>query len=1387
MTNAASHSIAKDYPVGGFNSVFTGNEAFLADHVIQGKKILPGMAYLEIARAAVASSVSLNDKHMIVLSDSIFVNALVVTQKCSVEVKVYPGANGEFGVEVSTELGIHFQSKAQIMDRPEQPYLDLAALEQKCIIAGPSKQQFYTDFKNREVNLGSSHRGVESIKLGDDCAMVKLSILGSSGRGMDMDPGMLDSVIQGGVVLSSNEEANVVPFAVMKTRIFAPLVDNMFVHIVKTEEGLDYTVSDETGEIKVIINGFLTREIDLNVQQDQLVFYKPKWVTINKEAEVSPDKEDLTTKDLNNRNITIISEQTDYSSLVKSVFEVSQKLIKEKTEEHLIEVRLPADKPSWHGILAQLKTISLEYPKISHRLKINNTARTLNYSAVNMVSAAVYNWPDKKTILITGGLGGLGLIFARDIAENSQGCHLILVGRNKLNSTKKKSIQQLQNLGAKTDYVICDITNKKDVGTLIGEYPDITGIIHGSGIIKDNFISKKSLDEIEQVLSPKVKGLTYLDEATAGFNLDFFITLSSIAGTLGNVGQTDYSAANGFMDAYIHNRAQQVKNGQRHGKSISINWPLWESGGMQIDEATAQNLLQVYKIKPLPTAHGITALKQIIASEHQQLVVVFGQKKAFNALFETSKLESTHQNSNTDDTNADSGKKSQSNSSSDSSGVEDRKLSKEILQEVRLQTAEHLKLRPNQLDDTADWAVFGFDSILLSSFVNRFNTHFDLNLMPTVMFEATNMQLFSQYLAERHAEEMVKKLALTANKKATGKAASTQKKTSQANTKKAVNAAPEEPNHQKISAFAQGFKKSYRSSVTYSDKDIAIVGMSCRIAGASNLDEFWQMLDQGKDMISEIPPDRWDWRDYPGVSKWGSFIENVDKFDSLFFGISPAEAMYMNPEQRLMMQYVWECVENAGCGGDDIKGNNTGLFIGCGPSGYSSLLHGLPIEAYSATGTVSSVGPNRISYLMDWHGPSNPIDTACSSALVALHRAVEVIRSGQCDQAIAGGVNLLLAPDGYISFAKSGMLCEDGRCKTFSDKANGYVRGEGIGMLMLKPLKKAIRDGNTIYALVKGTAENHGGRTNSLTAPNPKSQAAVIKQAVKDAGIDFSRLSYIECHGTGTELGDPVEINGLKSVASELLGDDKDSMQTCKLGSIKSNIGHLEYGAGVVGLIKVILQMRHKKIAKSLHCENLNPYIELNGTPFEIAQNESDWEVAKGQTRVAGVSSFGFGGVNAHVILEEFQQPTLNPKSEENESQSQLLVISAKNKESLIDYVAQFSKYIDNLQDSQASLKNIAYTLQTGRAEMSERLAFVADSIDEWIEQLDTFLQKKGNIYNRKIYRGSVKLSAADNLEIGDTQAGREYIKQLIATNESGKLAELWVKGTKIDWQSLHA
>ncbi len=1343
MTLATSSAVAQEYPVGTFQSVFTGKEAFLADHVIQGKKILPGMAYLEIARSAVANSVSMNERFMVVLKDSVFVNALVVGEdSCSLEVKVYPGATGEFGVEVSTEAGIHFQTKAYIQEKTiTEPY-DLQTFRERCPKEGPDKQQFYRNFLKRQVDLGPSHRGVSKILLGEDCAFTQVLLPGSSQRGMMMDPGMLDSIIQCGISLATDPDANDVPFAVTQTQVFEALVDEMYVFVERAEKGMNYTVTDTNGNVKVIIQGFQTREIDLQTQKDDILLYRPEWNKIQYQED-------------NQDSILIVDEASSYNNLVEQVFYSTQQLLNDKMESPILRVVLPSDKFEWRGISGALRTLELEHPKIECQLIQDHCQWQTGFQPVDKNDSISFQWESNSTVLLTGGLGGLGKIIAEDIAQQTENAHLILVGRRELSNENREWIEQLTQNGTQVSYEQCDITDAQQVKQLIEEYQQISGVIHASGVLQDNYIAKKTISEIEQVLKPKVTGLTLLDEATSHLPLKYFVAFSSIAGVLGNAGQFDYAAANAYMDAYMLQRQQKVVAGHRYGKSLSVNWPIWDSAGMQIDETTRQNLLRQFKIKPLPAEQGIRALKAALASDETQLVVLYGNKKFANGIFIKPEKQSPQ-------------KEEQQSAASDE---DSDKLKREMLREVRQQTAEHLKFKPGQLDDYADWADFGFDSILLSSFVNRFNSSFNLNLLPTVLFEATNISLFAQFLIDNHLNQMIKYLQLGSDEKTVRKV-----------VRPVQNVV--EKDDKDITSFAQSFRKAYRSNVTYREKDIAVIGMSCRVAGARTLDEFWDMLINERDMISEIPKDRWDYRDYPGTSKWGSFIDGETEFDALFFGISPAEALYMSPEQRLMMEYVWECLENAGCG-DEIKGTPTGLFIGTGLSGYKTILdENLPVEAYSATGMVPSVGPNRISYMMDWTGPSNPIDTACSSALVAVHRAVEAIRAGHCEQAIAGGVNLILTPDVYVSFSKSGMLCEDGRCKTFSNKANGYVRGEGVGMLMLKPLKTALRDGNVIHALVKGTSENHGGRTNSLTAPNPKSQAAVIKRAIQDAEIDFGRMGYIECHGTGTELGDPVEIEGLKTVAKELLGA-RQSEHRCRIGSVKSNIGHLEYGAGAVGLIKAILQIQNKKIARSLHCDTLSPYVNLDGTPFEVAQQSSDWEVETGQTRIAGVSSFGFGGVNSHIVLEEFLD-TRESDTEMTEFQPQLLVLSTKTDEALIQYVEKFSEFLKNAPNNPETFQRMAFTLQAGRSEMPERLAFVASSMDEWMEQIETFLEDNGKSFSRGVFRGSVNNHQLHNIEVGDTKAGREFMRQLIESGELEKLAELWVKGSKVDWNALY-
>ena len=626
----------------------------------------------------------------------------------------------------------------------------------------------------------------------------------------------------------------------------------------------------------------------------------------------------------------------------------------------------------------------------------------------------------------------------------------------------------------------------------------------------------------------------------------------------------------------------------------------------------------------------------------------------------------------------------------------------------------------------------------------------------------------------------------------------------------------------------------------YND-DVAIVGMSGQFPRARDINEFWQNLVEGKDCISEIPSDRWDWQAYYGNPhketnktniKWGGFIDGVGDFDPLFFGISPREAELMDPQQRLLMIHVWKTIEDAGYSPSALSGTKTAIFVGTAGSGYSGLIsqENTPIEGYSSTGIVPSVGPNRMSFFLNLHGPSEPIETACSSSLIALHRAVVSIKNGDCDMAIAGGVNTILAPEVYISFNKAGMLCEDGRCKTFSNQANGYVRGEGIGILFLKKLKAAKQAKDHIYGVIRASAENHGGRANSLTAPNPKAQADLLRMAYRKARIDPRSVGYIEAHGTGTELGDPIEINGLKMAFKALCGEQSDEGWTpsarqdsirhhhqdngkstiqneryCGIGSVKTNIGHLELAAGIAGVIKVLLQLKHKTLVKSLHCHEINPYIQLNNSPFYIVQETKEWQAlhdAQGKElpRRAGVSSFGFGGANAHIVIEEYlkeKSEIRNPKSETIGSDSEnlksqitnlklhLIVLSAKNEDRLRESAKNLSVYLtENREPGTVNLSDLAYTLQVGREAMEERLAVMVRSITELVEKLQAFLERKDDIED--LYYGVVnrnKKSLAVFMADDDME---RTIEAWIEKGKYAKILDVWTKGLTIDWHKLY-
>ena len=501
----------------------------------------------------------------------------------------------------------------------------------------------------------------------------------------------------------------------------------------------------------------------------------------------------------------------------------------------------------------------------------------------------------------------------------------------------------------------------------------------------------------------------------------------------------------------------------------------------------------------------------------------------------------------------------------------------------------------------------------------------------------------------------------------------------------------------------------------FESEPIAVVGMGCRFPGdANSAESFWDLMVNGRNAVVEIPWQRWDVDAYydpdpetPGkmVTRWGAFLEGIDQFDSQLFGISPREAVSMDPQQRLLMEVAWEALENAGQAADNLSGTRTGVFVGIIGSEYAHLQtsgEGIRhIDTYFGSGAANSIASGRISYAFGLQGPSLSIDTSCSSSLVAVHLACQSLRSQECSMALAGGVNLMLLPDATIILTKHKLMAADGRCKTFDQTADGYVRGEGCGIVVLKRLSDALKDGDRILGLIRGTAANQDGPSSGLTAPHGPSQQAVIRSALKNAGIKPADVGYIETHGTGTALGDPIEVQALSAVVKE----DRPADRPVYIGAVKTNIGHLEAAAGIASLIKVLIMLRNKEIPPHLHMNIPNPHIPWNQLPVAVAHQRTPWP--NSYPLVAGVSSFGFSGTNVHMVLEGYQP--MDRAACPNDRPIHLLGLSARTKDALADLVGHYQRSISRNPD--LPLGDLCFSANTGRAKLPQRMAIRANSI----------------------------------------------------------------------------
>ncbi len=591
------------------------------------------------------------------------------------------------------------------------------------------------------------------------------------------------------------------------------------------------------------------------------------------------------------------------------------------------------------------------------------------------------------------------------------------------------------------------------------------------------------------------------------------------------------------------------------------------------------------------------------------------------------------------------------------------------------QIAERLRVNQRDIDTRAPLAYYGMDSVQAVGLSADLETLFGREVPPTLAYDYPTIDALARYLA--------------------GEASDTE---------------------------GSYWKDDEHETGT---ENIAVIGIGCRFPGAPDPESFWQLLRAGKEAVTEVPPERWNLQELydpnratPGKmhTRWGSFLQGVDLFDPTFFSISPREAMHMDPQQRILLEVAWEALEQAGLPPSQLAGSKTGVFVGISSNDYAQLSKNDPalIDAYVGTGNAHSIAANRLSYFFDLRGPSIAVDTACSSSLVAVHMACQSIRAGECTMALAGGVNVILAPELTIAFSQAQMMSATGHCKTFDEDADGYVRGEGCGIVVLKPLAQAQRDGDSILAIIRGSAINQDGRSNGLTAPNGPSQEAVIRQALHNADVTANQISYVETHGSSTPLGDPIEFDALKAT----LMQERAPEQLCVLGSVKTNIGHLEAAAGIAGLIKVVLSLHKEEIPPHLNLRHLNSHISLTGTSFQISRERRPWPT--NERRIAGVSAFGFGGTNAHMIVEA--APTRAHSVNEFERPGHVLMLSAQNKHALKELTERYATFLSDHATS-VTLADLCYSANSGRAHFAHRAAFIANSGTQLRERLNAFAQ----------------------------------------------------------------
>ncbi|WP_338862076.1 amino acid adenylation domain-containing protein [Mycetohabitans rhizoxinica] len=1491
-------------------SRFSGQESFLSGHRINGRGVLPGAAMIGMIDAALTDA--LGDERPAgtarVIRDLFWYQPFSVEAtnhgELFVELAAQPDGECQIGIcsyDFAGQLQLHCRAVAgTAVAQPAK--LDFMTGDARPMDVDACYQRFTA----MGIEYGISHRRIQSLLRHGDQALAWVALEDAAvSDGYAIHPGLLDAAMQAVMALLFDELGErpplLLPEGLAEWVLFDDCPTTLQVQIRRagrTPGGyrFDLALFDKNGRCCATIRqlSFKTLSADNDVTSETLLCHRQWREAALASATDAPVTSQLVLTLGHHPAFANLPEQLQAHPLISSLAmhsddyrQAALALVEQlkpllRTERRcMVQLVIPAnDQHGYRGLGGLLYSASREQPaligqliEVSPGLDASQLAgqlaaeraapgeRQLRYllDAGKLrrqeltwhhrpLSHSPAPWRPDGVYLITGGLGGVGMIVARAILDAAPGASVVLCGRTEANAPSVAD--KLAQLGARCHYRAVDLAQAGQVERLIAgimmEHGGLHGIIHCAGLTRDTLLAHKTQQDFEDVFAAKVAGVRHLDQCSAAVALDFFVLCSSIASVLGNAGQSDYAAANGYLDAFAGLRNQRVAAGQRHGRTVAINWPLWLEGGMQMDDAARRALAQRTGIKAMTGTTGIRALYQALQSDEDQLMVLAGDKDKLVALLsrEPAPVSPAITAVDGDDVLtglrrllADTIKIDESRLDNDepfekygidslmvmdmTAALEKRfgPLPKTLFFEypslqsladhlvarlpqkpavsqvasaacgslnaqLRAMLASTLGIALEQIDDAQCFEQYGLDSLKIMEMTSVLEKRFGA-LPRTLLFEHSSLQQLAHYLANRPLEPQGTTAVIPTDEQ---KPLATPESGGKGSQSRRLFDSVANTTSPRVQPRLQDSQPGPQRR-----DDIAIIGVAGRYPEAENLEVFWQNLRGGKNSITEIPAERWNWREYysenrreSGVhnSKWGGFIDGVDQFDPLFFNISPLEAELIDPQERLFLQTAWSAMEDAGysrrIGGEQTEDSaQVGVYVGVMYGEYQlfgaeASLRGQRMGFAGCTASIA----NRTSFCLNLQGPSMTVDSMCSSSLTAIHLACQDLRNGRTSMAIAGGVNLTIHPNKYLMLSSGQFISNQGHCASFGEGGDGYVPGEGVGAVILKRLADAQRDGDHIYGVIKGSYLNHGGKSTGYSVPNPRAQQAAISGALQDAGVDPAIVSYIEAHGTGTKLGDPIEIAGLANA----LGTRKPE-QTCWLGSVKSNIGHCEAAAGIAGLTKVLLQLKHRQIAPSLHSQKLNPFIDFAATPFEVNQQLRAWPqpLLNGQAvpRIAGISSFGAGGSNGHLIVAEYSQakPVLD-----DSGKPEMILLSAREPEQLRQIASRLLARLEHLQATD-SLAAIAYTLQVGREAMEHRAAFITSGMASLLDALRRL--SDGDSRGWICGDASTTSERVEQFKARFQGQWREQLVRLFKDGEQQPLLQLWSEGLSIDWAAL--